>query len=75
MSARYETKVGPKNRNVEYATPVVVYAENRRSAISRAIDIGWAGDARDAQVWVLSVEEIQPTPERRESQPEEATDA
>lgn len=58
MIARYETKVGPKGRNIDYAKPVTVYASSVAEANTKAVQLGWSGDGRDAVVWTLSVEEI-----------------
>lgn len=58
--SKYTTKVGASNLNSSYAKPVVVYAASRSEAVSRAIDIGWGGHRRDASVWILKVEDIDP---------------
>lgn len=55
---RYRTKVHAHNRNSDYGIPVDVFATSKREAVDRAIDLGWAGDRRDALVTVLSVEQI-----------------
>lgn len=62
MTARYETLVFAVNRNSENGTPVTVYAENRREAMSRAKEIGWNGNHQDANARVLKVEELHPHP-------------
>lgn len=60
MTARYETLVHARNRNKEYGVPVTVYAEDFKSAVKRAVDIGWLGLDTDASVTVINVEEVPP---------------
>lgn len=59
--AKYKTLVHARSRNSDYGIPVSVYAPNRQAAVDRAVDIGWSGHGRDAQVTVLSVEDVLPT--------------
>jgi hypothetical protein len=61
---RYETRVHASNRHAGLGTPVTVYANTRREAVDRAIEVGWAGAVRDARVTVLSITEepIPPPP-------------
>lgn len=49
---RYEVRVHASNRHAGYGTPVAVYADTKRAAVSRAIDVGWNGHRRDARVTI-----------------------
>lgn len=60
MTARYHVKVHARNRHAGLGIPVTVYADNRRQATRRAIEIGWSGEPRDAVVTVLSVDDMPP---------------
>lgn len=54
---RYRVKVHASNRNSDYGVPVEVYATSRREAVDRAIEVGWAGQIRDARVTVLDIKQ------------------
>ncbi|QFG09622.1 hypothetical protein HYQ00_gp78 [Arthrobacter phage TripleJ] len=57
MSARYEFKVGPANRNSDYANPVTVLADSYSEAKAKAIAFrGYA--PRDSSVWLIRIEEV-----------------
>lgn len=60
MSARHEFKVGPSNRNSEYAQPVTVLADNYPEAKSKAIAFrGFS--TQNSNVWLIRIEEVPPT--------------
>lgn len=56
--ARYFTRVHAENRHAGYGVPIVVLAATRREAVSRAIDLGWNGERRWAQVTIDRVDDL-----------------
>lgn len=59
MVIKFTGKVGPINRNSDYANPFVVYADTRDWAISKAISLSGFRE-RDARVWISAFEEQPP---------------
>lgn len=59
MSARYEFKVGPKNRHAGYADPVTVIADSYGEAQRKAL--AFSGWSRNGKVWPIRVDELPPT--------------
>ena len=57
MSARYVFKVGPANRNSDYAQRVTVLADDYSEARKKAVAFG-AYAPRDSSVWLISVDEV-----------------
>lgn len=55
---RWTGKVGPANRNADYAMPFTVIAETREEATARAIELG-GYYPRDSRVWIFSAEAIE----------------
>jgi hypothetical protein len=59
MSVRYVFKVGPANRNRDYAQQVTVLADNYNEARNKAIAFrGYT--PRDSSTWFISADEIDP---------------
>lgn len=56
MTVKFSGKVGPVNRNSDYARPFVVYADDRSAAISKAVSLSGYRKS-DARVWIYSFEE------------------
>lgn len=54
---RWSGKVGPVNRNSDYATPFTVTAETRDEAIVKAVGVG-GYRTRDSRVWITSAEAV-----------------
>lgn len=68
MSARYEFKVGPGNRNSDYAQPVTVIADSYPKAKLKAIDFR-GFDHRDSAVWLIRIDEVPEAQPSAEGQP------
>jgi hypothetical protein len=63
MSARYEFKVGPANRNSDYADPVTVYADTYSEALNKAITFrGYR--LGDGKAWLIRIEELPPSTDK-----------
>lgn len=56
--AKFHVRVYASNRRPETGVPVIVIAQTRAEAISRAIDLGWAGQRLDARVYFDQIEDI-----------------
>lgn len=57
MSARYVFKVGPANRNSDYAHRITVLADTYNESKSKAIVFRGLRPA-DSKVWLISIDEF-----------------